>query len=63
MTRRPTALIAEDEQPQRQELRAMLLELWPELDVVAECEDGLAALTHSSNNVPTWPFSISACPA
>ncbi len=41
---RTTALIAEDEQPQRQELRALLGELWPELDVVAECEDGLAAL-------------------
>jgi DNA-binding LytR/AlgR family response regulator len=44
MTRRPTALIAEDELPQRQELRALLGELWPELDVVAECEDGLSAL-------------------
>ncbi|MET3663447.1 LytTR family DNA-binding domain-containing protein [Caulobacter sp. 1776] len=39
-----TALIAEDEAPQRQELRAMLAALWPELDVVAECEDGLGAL-------------------
>jgi DNA-binding LytR/AlgR family response regulator len=41
---RPTAVIAEDELPQRQELRALLAELWPELEVVAECEDGLAAL-------------------
>ena len=41
---RPTALIAEDELPQRQELRALLAELWPELEIVAECEDGLAAL-------------------
>jgi DNA-binding LytR/AlgR family response regulator len=41
---RPTAIIAEDELPQRQELRALLTELWPELAVVAECEDGLAAL-------------------
>ena len=41
---RPTAIIAEDELPQRQELRALLAELWPELDIVAECEDGLAAL-------------------
>jgi len=38
------ALLAEDELPQRQELRALLTELWPELDVVAECADGLAAL-------------------
>jgi DNA-binding LytR/AlgR family response regulator len=41
---RPTAIIAEDELPQRQELRALLTELWPELNVVAECEDGLTAL-------------------
>lgn len=41
---RPTAVIAEDELPQRQELRAMLAELWPELNVVAECDDGLSAL-------------------
>ena len=40
----PTAIIAEDETPQRQELRALLAELWPELNVVAECEDGLSAL-------------------
>jgi len=41
---RPTAILAEDEAPQRQELRVLLGELWPELDIVAECEDGLAAL-------------------
>jgi DNA-binding LytR/AlgR family response regulator len=41
---RPTAIIAEDELPQRQELRSLLAELWPELTVVAECEDGLTAL-------------------
>jgi DNA-binding LytR/AlgR family response regulator len=39
-----TALIAEDEAPQRKELRQLLTELWPELNVVAECEDGLAAI-------------------
>jgi DNA-binding LytR/AlgR family response regulator len=39
-----TAIIAEDELPQRQELRGMLARLWPELDVVAECSDGLSAL-------------------
>jgi DNA-binding LytR/AlgR family response regulator len=41
---KPSAVIAEDELPQRQELRALLTELWPDLDIVAECEDGLAAL-------------------
>ena len=39
-----TALIAEDEAPQRAELRQLLEEMWPELTVVAECEDGLAAI-------------------
>jgi len=42
--KRPTALIAEDEQPQRQQLCAFLAEMWPELEIVAECGDGLAAL-------------------
>ncbi|HEY7639127.1 MAG TPA: LytTR family DNA-binding domain-containing protein [Steroidobacteraceae bacterium] len=41
---RPTAIIAEDELPQRRELRTLLSDLWPELNVVAECEDGLSAL-------------------
>jgi DNA-binding LytR/AlgR family response regulator len=40
-----TALIAEDEAPQRQALRQLLASLWPDLEVVAECGDGLAALT------------------
>lgn len=39
-----TALIAEDESAQRQELKTLLAELWPELIVVAECADGLAAI-------------------
>ena len=37
---RPTALIAEDEAPQRAELAGMLGELWPELEIVAQCADG-----------------------
>jgi len=53
---RITALIAEDEQPQRQELRVLLEELWPELDVVAECEDGLAALQALEQHRPQVAF-------
>jgi len=53
---RPTALIAEDELPQRRELRALLAELWPELDVVAECEDGLAALQALEQHRPQVAF-------
>ena len=40
----PTAIVAEDEAPQRAELLGLLAELWPELVVVAQCEDGLDAL-------------------
>ena len=53
---RPTAIIAEDETPQRQELRALLAELWPELNVVAECEDGLSALEALEQHSPQLAF-------
>jgi DNA-binding LytR/AlgR family response regulator len=52
---RPIALLAEDEAPQRQELRAMIAELWPELQV-HECEDGLAALTALEEHRPQVAF-------
>ncbi len=38
------ALVAEDEPLLRQALIAQLHTLWPELQIVAECEDGAAAL-------------------
>jgi DNA-binding LytR/AlgR family response regulator len=53
---RPTAIIAEDETPQRQELRALLGELWPELNIVAECEDGLDALDAIQQHRPQVAF-------
>jgi DNA-binding LytR/AlgR family response regulator len=53
---RPTAIIAEDETPQRQELRTLLAELWPELSVVAECEDGLSALEALEHHRPRVAF-------
>ncbi|HEX4051093.1 MAG TPA: LytTR family DNA-binding domain-containing protein [Steroidobacteraceae bacterium] len=51
-----TALIAEDEAPQRQALRQLLASQWPELDVVAECGDGLAALTALDVHRPRVAF-------
>jgi DNA-binding LytR/AlgR family response regulator len=39
-----TAIIAEDEAHQRAELARLLAGQWPELRIVAECEDGLDAL-------------------
>jgi DNA-binding LytR/AlgR family response regulator len=40
----PTAILAEDEAPQRDALRGLLEEHWPQLRLTAVCEDGLAAL-------------------
>jgi DNA-binding LytR/AlgR family response regulator len=40
----PTALIADDEDLPRAELRRMLAQAWPELRIVAECEHGPAAV-------------------
>jgi DNA-binding LytR/AlgR family response regulator len=51
-----TALIAEDEAPQRQALRRLLASLWPELEVVAECGDGLAALAALESHRPQVAF-------
>jgi DNA-binding LytR/AlgR family response regulator len=53
---RPTAIIAEDELPQREELRTLLAALWPELTVVAECADGLAALEMLEQHRPDVAF-------
>jgi DNA-binding LytR/AlgR family response regulator len=50
------AIIAEDEQPQRDALRAMLAEAWPELRIVAECEDGIAAMEAIAAHRPTLAF-------
>ncbi len=53
---RPRALIAEDEIPQRRRLCELLGELWPELEVVAECGDGLAALEALTDQHPDVAF-------
>nr|WP_314863962.1 LytTR family DNA-binding domain-containing protein [uncultured Undibacterium sp.] len=39
-----TAIIADDEDLPRKDLRRMLAELWPELEILAECEHGTEAL-------------------
>ena len=40
----PTAIIADDEDLQRSDLQRMLAHAWPELEIVAQCEDGSEAL-------------------
>ena len=52
----PTAILAEDEAPQRAELRALLAQLWPELQIVAECGDGTEALQALEHLRPTIAF-------
>ena len=53
---RPRALVAEDELPQRRRLCELLGELWPELEIVAECGDGLAALEALTARHPEVAF-------
>lgn len=55
-TVRITALIAEDEAPQRAALLAMLVNAWPGLDVVATCEDGVTALQAVAEQRPHVAF-------
>ena len=50
---RITAIIAEDEEPQRLELAGLLRDLWPDLDLVAVCADGLEALEAVTAHRPT----------
>ena len=52
----PRAMVAEDEAPQRQRLCELLGELWPELEIVAECADGLAALEALTSQQPDVAF-------
>jgi DNA-binding LytR/AlgR family response regulator len=51
-----TALIAEDEEPQRLELEGLIRDLWPELALVAVCSDGLAALEAVEAHHPSVLF-------
>ena len=53
---RITAVIAEDEAPQRRALQQQLHAAWPELDVVAVCEDGVSALEAVTRHRPRIAF-------
>ena len=52
----PTAIIADDEDLPRAELRRMLAQAWPELKVVAECEHGPAAVEAIDAHRPDIAF-------
>lgn len=55
-TRRPTALIAEDEPLLSRSLVRLLSEVWPELEVVAVTEDGVSAVERALELTPDVLF-------
>lgn len=52
----PTALVAEDEAPQRLALCQALAQAWPQLQIVASCEDGRSALAALERHAPDVAF-------
>jgi DNA-binding LytR/AlgR family response regulator len=52
----PTAIVAEDEPILHQQLEAKLARLWPELEVIASVEDGVAALEALEDRTPDVMF-------
>jgi DNA-binding LytR/AlgR family response regulator len=56
MTGAVTALIADDEAPMREQLRARLAEVWPELEVVALASNGIEAVEMAARHQPQIAF-------
>lgn len=59
---RITALIADDEQAPREQLRAALLQAWPALDIVAECRNGVDAWDAWLEHEPALCFLVIRMP-
>ena len=55
-TARPRAVIADDERLLREQLRARLAEVWPELEIVAEAKNGLEAVQLTEQLHPDLVF-------
>ena len=53
---KPRAVLADDERLMREQLRARLLEVWPELDLVAEAKNGLEAVQLVEQHRPDIVF-------
>jgi len=51
-----TALIADDERLMREQLRARLTEVWPELEIVAEAKNGIEAVELTEQHHPDLVF-------
>ena len=54
--RAPRALIADDERLLREQLRARLAEVWPELQIVAEAKNGIEAVQLTEEHHPELVF-------
>ena len=52
----PTAIIADDERLMREQLRARLTEVWPELEILAEARNGEEAVAAVNNHRPDLAF-------
>jgi DNA-binding LytR/AlgR family response regulator len=52
----PRAIIADDERLMREQLRARLGEVWPELEIVAEAKNGEEAVAAVSQHTPDLAF-------
>ncbi len=55
-TRPPSAVLADDERLMREQLRARLAEVWPELQIVAEARNGLEAVQLVTEHRPDIVF-------
>jgi DNA-binding LytR/AlgR family response regulator len=53
---RPTALIADDEEGMRQQLRSRLQDAWPDLHIVAEAVNGIEAVALAGQHQPDIVF-------
>ncbi len=53
---RPTALIADDEEGMREQLRSRLQDVWPALEIVAEAANGIEAVALAGQHQPDIVF-------
>lgn len=56
MSHTPRAIIADDESPMRDLLRARLKEVWPELEIIAEAANGVEAVSMTVEMKPDIVF-------
>ncbi|MCE2857508.1 MAG: LytTR family DNA-binding domain-containing protein [Comamonadaceae bacterium] len=56
MSKNPRAVIADDERLMREQLRARLHQVWPELEIVAEAKNGLEAVQAVQEHQPDVIF-------